>query len=136
MEEMKRLARRLKLESGKDFINDFNGWDYTELLAKWDLFNEESPACTLVQKVYEPVKDSQDDSKPIRQFLEDLLVVYLATQDEDKIKPYADDIRRFTRKLGVEDMSYYKPLWRGLSRIEDDFTIVRATILLVPTMWA
>ena len=133
---IERLKGVLVSDPDNRIINEFNGWDYTELIAKWDLYNETSLACTVVQKVYEPEKTSQDDSKPIRQFLEDLLTTYFATQNEEVVKPFADDIRRFARKLSVEDMSYYRPLWRGLSRIEDDFTIVRATILLVPTMWA
>jgi len=120
--------------SGK--VNKFNGWDFMELAGEWGLLGRyhDKP---WVDDPPEPKPSvhHNDDSRPIREFLEELCEKYVLSHDESIFKPYANDIRMYVRKLALEDSSYYAPLWRGLARVEDDFTIVRATILLLPCMW-
>ena len=130
-------------------VNKFNGWDFMELAGEWGLLDKYkdkpwvdsqwagSPA---THSSSLPIKQQavhhNDDSRPIREFLEELCQEYMEHHDETLLTKYASDIRMYSRKLALEENSYYKPLWRGLARIEDDFTIVRATILLLPCMWS
>jgi len=111
-------------------VNDFKGWDFLELAEKWGLQYKYKPSPK------HPSRPTNDDSKPIRRFLESLIKQSQRLGDESLLSPYANDIRMYTRKLAQNDISYYRPLWRGLARIEDDFTLVRATILLLPCMWS
>ena len=125
-------------------INHFNGWDFMELAGEWGLLGRYDDMPWVDKKGKIGGKSNSkpkasihhnDDSRPIREFLEELCEKYVLAYDESVFKPYANDIRKYTRKLALEESSYYAPLWRGLARIEDDFTIVRATILLLPCMW-
>jgi hypothetical protein len=129
-------------------INHFNGWDFMELAGEWNLLDKYDDM-PWVDKQWagsqatrssnppnpRPTIHHNDDSRPIREFLEALCQEYMENHDESLLTKYANDIRMYTRKLALEDSSFYAPLWRGLARVEDDFTIVRTTILLLPCMW-
>ena len=117
--------------------NKFNGWDFMELAGEWGLLDKykDQPWTDTTLPIKQQAVHHNDDSRPIREFLEELCEKYVLSHDESIFKPYANDIRMYARKLALEDTSYYAPLWRGLARVEDDFTIVRATILLLPCMW-
>ena len=119
------------------YVNHFNGWDFMELAGEWGLLDRYKDKPWVDEPPDpKPTIHHNDDSRPIREFLEELCQEYMEHHDETLLTKYANDIRMYSRKLALEENSYYKPLWRGLARIEDDFTIVRATILLLPCMWA
>jgi hypothetical protein len=125
-------------------INPFDGFDFLELACAWDLHDkyndkpwvDSEEDGTISQPSGPAGIHHNDDSRPIREFLEELCQKYFENHDESILTKYAEDLRMFARKLSLGDDSYYKPLWRGLARIEDDFTIVRASILLLPCMWS
>jgi len=118
----------------KEKINQFSGWDFMEFVVVWNLEDRYRDKPWVDTDTPTTVHHN-DDSRPIREFLEEKCQEYFTTHDESILQPYADDIRMYARKLAIGDNSYYAPLWRGLARIKDDFTIVRATILLLPCMW-
>ena len=123
--------------STSPYYNHFNGWDFMELAGEWELLDKykDQPWTDTSVPIKQQAVHHNDDSRPIREFLESLCQEYMEYHDENLLTKYANDIRMYSRKLALEDSSYYTPLWRGLARIEDDFTIVRATILLLPCMW-
>ena len=130
--------RKLVSKSNPYYVNHFNGWDFMELAGEWGLLDryKDKPWVDDSLPIKQQAVHHNDDSRPIREFLEELCQQYMEHHDETLLTKYANDIRMYSRKLALEENSYYKPLWRGLARIEDDFTIVRATILLLPCMWA
>jgi hypothetical protein len=138
----RRNTMKTKKKSGK--INTFDGWDFMELAIAWNLEDAYKEKVWVDHdddgKLSKPTQPAgihhNDDSRPIREFLEELCKKYFENHDATIFTKYAQDLRMFARKLSLCDSSYYAPLWRGLARIEDDFTIVRASILLLPCMWS
>ena len=104
----------------------FYGWDYIELAIAWNL--------------YIPDVDNIDviaDHKPIKWFLNCVLDGARNNGTTMVMKKVASDLRIFLSKLGDENNTCGNeyPMWKGMSKIESDYTIIRLAIPLIGYMW-
>lgn len=53
----------------------------------------------------------------------------------DDLEEIAQVIRKFLSKFITQNNGFWDPLWEGLSKIEDDFTLTQATYALLGHMW-
>lgn len=95
---------------------EFKGYDWTELAKCFGLFeNEYEDELTL--------KKTKD---------------YLVTNHFSNTEYLAKEIRRFLFELYkncLQSKRYSTPVWKGLLNIEDDFTLIKYTIILLEYMW-
>jgi hypothetical protein len=97
----------------------FNGWDYTELAEAWNLYIPVWPM----------------DDKLIEYYLEGLFRNYNGNKPTRPMRKAAKDIRLFLTELSKSKISYQSPMWKGMSEIKDDFTLIQMTIPNIGYMW-
>jgi len=113
----------------------FNGYDWTELARAWNVYIPDDffmgigfsygfhPTC----KDYDPIK----------------WMIYGAIEGYDGIKSsrvmykLAQDCREYLSLLGNEDTSnsYSAPVWLGMSKIKDDWTLLWFVYENIGSMW-
>ena len=101
----------------------FQGWDYLELALAWNLYIPD-------------VGSDIEDHKPIEWFLREVLKGYVRG-DRRIIGKVSKDLRIFLSKLGDEDnvIGDEYPMWKGLSKVRSNYTLIRLSIPLIGYMW-
>ena len=103
----------------------FKGWDWTELAEKWGLFLNGDPIDILA-----------GDEILFREYLNGLFFPLCAFGDVRRVSAAAcSDIRNYLKAL-AKNGCYEAPAWEGLSRVEDDFSLLRLFIDLFPLAWS
>ena len=95
----------------------FKGWDWTELASCWGC------RCT---------KDEECE-KAIDKYICERLP-FGSEKEISKQKECAKDLRRFLKKL-VKGPGCSKPIWQGLLQVEDNYTLLSFTRVLLTFMW-
>ena len=112
-----------------DIDFQFQGVDFMELAEKWQI--PEHPHLKFPDD-YDTVSEY---SQPLQHFLEHLITESHMTGDEQPLRKYAEDVRYYLFLLSIKDKGYYGPMWRGMSKITDDYSLLRIAIPLIPYMW-
>ena len=99
----------------------FDGWDYIELAESWNL--------------YIPTSIGIEDHLFIKWYLGGLFNNYNGQAPTRPMKKVAKDIRLFLTELAKSEISYMTPMWKGMSEIKDDFTLIQMTIPNIGYMW-
>jgi hypothetical protein len=104
----------------KDFLIN-KGWDWIYLAKLWNIDYE---------------NDENDEN--IKVFLENVMRKhFMCCHDKCNcgIKHIARDIRVFAKTLSKCGNSYLFPVWKGISKVKDDYETLRITIPLIGYMW-
>ncbi len=75
---------------------------------------------------------------PVLWYINLAMKKYDGANDTRVIKKMANDIRAFCRALAEQNHTYMTPLWRGLSEIESDWSLINIITMdcpLLPAMW-
>lgn len=109
----------------------FEGWDWTELAKAWNLYiPEDYWIAGIGDYLY-------NDHDPVVWLIRSSLQQYNGMASTRSMQKMANDVRIYLRLLGDPDNShtYSSPLWYGMSKIEDDFTLLNYTCELIGGMW-
>lgn len=98
---------------------EFEGVDWTELSIYFEIVKQDY--------------DGGQDEKVLlltKDFLQSVLM-------SDRETEVANGIRQFLTKLYNNSIEYKHnaPIWKGLLEVNDDFTLIKYTILLLEHMW-
>lgn len=110
------MKKLLKLNS-----YPFDGWDFMEFSEAWN-----------IPVPYNSFGGPYTDADCIKWYLESVLRYDKETRP---MKKCAKDIRIFTDKLSRSKYDYKSPMWVGMSKIENDWTIIKVAIALMDMMW-
>jgi hypothetical protein len=103
----------------------FKGWDWTELSEKWGLYLNGDQIDIL-----------EGEEILFRHYLNGLLFSLCAFGNVRRVSAAAcSDIRNYLKALS-KNPGYEAPAWEGLSRVEDDFSLLRLFIDLFPLAWS
>ena len=107
----------------------FHGWDWTELANEWGIYIDD----------YYWIAGGEDFHPLYSDF--DIVSFYLkgVIRDYDGYDTYVmkkcgNDIRSYLKMLSY-GVTTSTPLWKGLSNIDDNYTIIDWTIDLIGRMW-
>jgi len=94
---------------------EYEGKDWTELSKQFGLFENDLEDEITLQKT----KD------------------YLVSKHFSDTESVSSEIRLFLRALcrNCDGNKYTTPIWKGLLNVEDDFTLIKYTIVLLEHMW-
>lgn len=115
----------------------FDGYDYTELFDAYGL--ELCPEEEIAKENPEDLTDYY--AKAIQDYLEWVAMISMGGSRCAGPGPMrilsetAFELRCFLVALSEDGMSYHGPLWRGLSEVEDDWSLLQIAVILVPCMW-
>jgi len=97
-----------------------HGYDYAVLIKVWEL---------------EEVDKEEDEADELEiKTLQDYLQTTLSNQNHT-LKTVAKDLRFFLKQLSKYDHTYFKGVWKAMSKIKDDFSLVQITIPIIGYMW-
>ena len=130
----------------------FSGFDYCELCDAWNLpyqigddhsenmiyvgGDDFMNSFKKVGPVYDECPDYFDSDRVITEYLKIILhKSYGSDRTSRVLTKVARDLRVFLDKLGDSEYSYQSPMWKGMSKIEDDGTLVQMTILNINHLW-
>jgi hypothetical protein len=99
----------------------FKGWDYQELAIKWNLYAPEFE---------EPYMDIDIDFKVIQWYLHNI-----PFNAKRVMRSVAKDIRVFCNKLSESEISHEAPIWKAMSELKDDYSVIRMFYPLVGYAW-
>jgi hypothetical protein len=113
----------------------FMGWDWLELAKEWNLYIPDN--YSFPGKNDFGFDEHHYDYDPVNWFILSVLSKYNGVDSTRPMKKIAGDCRLFLSKLGDEDNSstYSWPLWDGMSKIEDDWTLLNFVYPLIGYMW-
>lgn len=118
----------------------FNGWDYTELSEEWKLYFPDSftPEFEKLLKGDEtPFKYDQDYYLKI--FIENFLLYRIMGKSTDQYSKFQkkaiSDIRKYLQELSRCPVSYFQQLWKTISEIEDDFSMLQIIVCVIGHAW-
>lgn len=105
----------------------FRGFDWTELAPVFNI----------------PITEEDDSSNQdilagkIRVALNELGARISMPSKPNLAKKQVAQVREFVRVLALQSRGHHydTPLWEGLGKIEDDWTFLQHTALLLETMW-
>lgn len=128
----------------------FNGWDWRELATAWNIYIPDSYAgrdlyllvkkqkedpkpsrfVTKLDELFdnydswvEPVYEDFDETDPLIWYID--IVLRRAQGNSTRVmKKMAKDVRDYLNKLAKSNYTYYTPLWRGLAKIKDDWSLL------------
>lgn len=101
----------------------FDGWDFMEFSDAWN-----------IPVPYDSIGDRYTDADCIVWYLQSTMYNYHG-ESTRVMRKCAKDIRLFTKELGKSKMSYMSPMWEGMSKIEDDWTIISVAIRVMNMLW-
>lgn len=104
-------------DMGRDFFYKFDGFDYSELMSKWNLFYD--------YDVY-PIEDDY--------FLKEFIDNFIMSEYTRVSKRYIKDIREFCISMS-EWGRYDSSFWKELAKIQDDYSFLRLFKPLVGYAW-
>ena len=109
----------------------FTGWDWTELAHAWNVY---IPEDFWIAGIGDYVCNDYD---PVVWIIQEALKQYNGMTSTYVMRKMANDIRIYLRLLGNPTTShtYSSPLWIGMSKIEDDWTLLSYTCELIGNMW-
>jgi len=108
-----------------------NGYDYGILVKLWDL------------EVDYGILDADDlELKAITQYIDDVVSNHfagdsgmIAKEVKHSLPELANDLRIFLKELSTYDASYYPNVWKAISEIKDDYSLLRIARPLIGYMW-
>jgi len=108
----------------------FHGFDFMELADAWGVYiGDEFNVCGM-----DGYHRTISDADVLSIFLEQVLKSYNGYKPSYPMRKCANDIRIFTKKLS-KGCTSEAPMWKGMSKIEDDFTLLSYAIKLMGNMW-
>lgn len=114
----------------------FCGWDWSELLKAWNIYQPED--------FYIPDPDNKYgfhptcyEIDPIKWYINKVMRRYTGDVPTRPMKKCAKDLRIFLSMLGDKKKShtYSGPMWLGMSKIKDDWTLLSHTLDNIESMW-
>ena len=86
------------------------------------------------------VNDYEDfnEHDPLLWYINGALKGYDGQKDTRVMKKMANDIRAFCRALVDQNHTYMTPVWKGLSEVENDWSLITFIIMdspILPAMW-
>jgi carbohydrate-binding DOMON domain-containing protein len=110
-------------DMGRKFFYKFDGFDYSELMSKWNLFYD--------YNVY-PIEDDYF----LKEFIDNFIKIKEWSDAEYTrvSKRYIKDIREFCIAMSEWDI-YDSSLWKGLAEIQDDYSFLRLFKPLLGYAW-
>jgi hypothetical protein len=108
----------------------FDGWDFMEFADAWNVYVGDE----FWLKGADGYHGLYTDADVISVYLEQVLKNYNGKPTRP-MRKCAKDIRIFLKKLSKSEHHYDTPVWKGMSKIEDDFTLLSYAIKLMGNMW-
>ena len=107
--------------------SSFKGYSWTELLECWNIpINSDGNTSTDIEWY------NRQGLGAVRDRLHDAMK--LPTKPL-LLESSARDVRAFIQALRREEPGFNGPLWTGLLKIRDDYTLLQAVYELLPIMW-
>lgn len=101
----------------------FDGWDFMEFSDAWN-----------IPVPYNSAGNPYTDADCIRWYLQSVMS-YFDGNPTRVMRKCAKDIRLFTKELGKSEISYISPMWEGMSKIEDDWTLIGVAMRVMDMLW-
>lgn len=108
----------------------FRGYDFMELAEAWNVYIGDEFWIAGVGRYHVLYSDAD----VIAVYLKEVCKKYDGCEPTRAMRKHAKDIRIFTKALS-QGMTYDAPLWYGMSKIEDDWTLLQYAIQLMSCMW-
>lgn len=99
------------------------GWDFEELADEWGLYLPDS-----LDDYSEPMTTAEW----INLYLENFIQTVSDTRTRRKA---AKDIRKYCQLMSDDDCCFECPVWEGMAKVEDDFTLIRLFSPLIGYAW-
>lgn len=102
------------------FKRNFDGYDWTELAEVW------CQARVL----------DEDNPKLLGDYISEINRAQILGQSTRVAKRTAEDIREYCKQLSQFNFVNYRKVWKAISEIEDDFTVMKVFSRLVDIAWS
>lgn len=114
----------------------FEGWDWTEFLKAWNIYQPEDFYMPDPENKY-GFHPTCSEIDPIKWYLRGVMGQHKGCKVPRSMQKCAKDLRIFLSMLGDPEQSntYSHPLWLGMSKIEDDWTLLQFSYDLIQNMW-
>jgi len=114
----------------------FVGFDWTELLSAWNVYQPKDFYVPDPEKKY-GFHPTCYEIDPIKWYLRSVMKQYNGNKPSRPMQKCAKDLRIFLRLLGDPEQSntYSAPMWIGMSKIENDWTLLSFSYDLIDCMW-
>jgi hypothetical protein len=121
------------------FLNQkhFNGWDWTELVKAWNVYIPDYFHYGNDFGVKYGYHETCTEYDPIKWLIFSALSKYDGNKSTRPMRKMAQDCREYLALLGNPDncYSYSGPMWLGMSKIEDDWTLLWMVYTNIAMMW-
>ncbi len=146
-----RIVKDIKKKRQRQELLVKKAWDFTNLAIVWDLplLSNHPDLWREHNKTYGIYSDLDDlDIKFIQDYLEMVIDNHYKNclgrvegcNSTCKLKQVAADLRLYLKNLSKSDISYWCPVWEGISRVDaseqgGDEVVVKVSIPLIGHMW-
>ena len=96
----------------------FDGYGWEELLECWGLEGVEAAGLSTIRAHIKSVLDQARNTRNI-----------------GALASCAKDVRGFLQALRSQEVGFRGPVWNGLLKIRDDYTLLQFVSELLPLMW-
>jgi len=115
----------------------FKGWDWTELARAWNVYIPEDFWMGVESGVDYGFHATCVDSDPVKWLIDAALSRYAGIGKRRVTRKMANDCREYLALLGDPETSnsYSAPVWYGMSKIKDDWTLLWFVHDNIEAMW-
>jgi hypothetical protein len=115
----------------------FKGWDWLELAYAWNVYIPEDYWMGVDSGVKFGFHASCDDYDPVKWLIKGALSRYDGNKPTRVMRKLANDCREYLALLGDPETShtYASPVWLGMSKVEDDWTLLWFVYENIGNMW-
>lgn len=115
----------------RDKVLEEAGYDYGVLIKLWNLKVD-----------YDCLDSDELEIKVLQDYMSDVVTNeysgnsgMINKEVNHTVKELADDLRKFLTELSKYHNTYYDVMWKGMSKIKDDYSLIVVTIAIVGFMW-